>query len=63
MLTTIDLIFIGILFIILPIIALVHILPGKFEDNDKMIWSLVVIFIPVLGPILYFLIGRKHRIN
>ena len=47
---------------ILPIIALVDILTNKFEGNNKLIWVLVVIFVYMLGAILYFLIGRKQRL-
>jgi len=42
--------------------ALVDILKGKFEGNTKLIWILVILFLPILGPILYFLIGRKQKI-
>lgn len=27
--------------------------------NDKIVWILIVIFLPFLGTILWFLIGRK----
>lgn len=28
-------------------------------QNDKIVWVLIVIFLPFLGTILWFLIGRK----
>ncbi len=28
-------------------------------NNDKIVWVLIVIFLPFLGTILWFLIGRK----
>jgi len=43
--------------------ALVDILKNLFESNDKIIWILVVLFIPVIGAILYMLIGRKRKLN
>ncbi|MBC7350097.1 MAG: PLDc_N domain-containing protein [Candidatus Aminicenantes bacterium] len=56
-----------ILFLILPlplfIIALVDILRNDFPGQEKIVWLLVVIFLPLLGPILYFIIGRKKRIK
>jgi len=49
--------------LLLPLIALISILRNSFEGNDKLIWVLVVLLLPVLGPILYFLIGRNKRIR
>lgn len=49
--------------IIPTIIALVDILKNKFEGNDKIIWVLVVLFLNLLGAILYFTIGRKQKIK
>jgi hypothetical protein len=46
------------------IIALVDILRSDFKDsNEKLIWVLLVIFLPFLGSILYFVIGRSRKIN
>ena len=49
--------------IIPTIIALVDILRNKFEDNNKIVWVLVVLFFNLIGAILYFIIGRKQRIK
>jgi hypothetical protein len=55
------------LFFLLPVIlwisALIDILKSNFQDNNKLIWVLVVIFLPVIGAILYFVIGKKHKIT
>ncbi|MEX1384273.1 PLD nuclease N-terminal domain-containing protein [Lutibacter sp.] len=48
--------------IIPTLIALVDILRNKFEDNNKIVWVLVVLFFNLIGAILYFIIGRKQRI-
>lgn len=46
----------------LPLFALVDILRSDFrKSSDKIVWLLVVIFIPILGWILYFSIGRKQK--
>jgi len=45
-------------------LALVDILRHQFKGNyEKLIWVLVVLFLPILGSILYFVIGRSHRIK
>lgn len=54
------------LFVLLPIIlwvwALVDCLKSEFQGSNKLIWIIVIIFLPVLGPILYFLVGRSQRL-
>ena len=38
---------------------LVHSITNKgLGDGEKIAWVLVIVFLPVLGCILYFLIGR-----
>lgn len=33
------------------------------SDTDKLIWILIVILVPFLGTILWFLVGRGKRIS
>lgn len=42
--------------------CVIDVLRNSFNGNDKLIWILVLIFVPILGPFLYFFIGRKKRI-
>ena len=56
-------VFIFLFILLLPIIALIDILRSNFEQNDKLIWVIIIIFIPILGSILYFLIGTKKKLN
>ncbi|WP_322550930.1 PLD nuclease N-terminal domain-containing protein [Flavobacterium psychraquaticum] len=44
------------------VFCLIDILKSNFEGNDKLIWTLVILFLPVLGALLYFVIGRKKRL-
>lgn len=35
--------------------------PGRRVKGDsKVVWALVIIFINLIGPILYFLVGREE---
>ena len=53
-----------ILFIFLiPLLALLNVLMSDFQGNEKIMWVLIIIFLPFLGSLLYFLIGRDKRIN
>ena len=51
--------FCGTLVIILDIVALVDVLGDDARSTgNKVIWSLLIVFMPVLGVILYFLFGK-----
>ena len=42
---------------------LIHALTNKrLSDGEKIAWVLVVIFLPFLGSILYFFIGRPKAV-
>lgn len=49
----------GLIVLILDIIALVSILGGRGSVGYKLLWTLIVLLLPVIGMILYFLIGKK----
>jgi hypothetical protein len=50
---------ISIAFFLFWLWMLIHAITNKgLSDMEKIVWVLVVIFLPVLGPILYFFIGR-----
>lgn len=48
---------------VLPIIALVDIVNNNFKGDNKVIWILVVLFLPFFGAISYFIIGKKQKIT
>ncbi|WP_297044061.1 PLD nuclease N-terminal domain-containing protein [Thermoflavifilum sp.] len=53
----------GLLTLILWIWALVDIIKSRFNsDTTKIIWIVVVILLPLLGSILYLIIGRSQRV-
>ena len=38
---------------------LVHAITNKgLDDTEKIVWVLVIIFLPFIGSIIYFLLGR-----
>jgi len=60
--------FILLLFYAVPLLivlsALIDVLRNEFDPHhNKIIWVLVIIFIPVIGSILYWIIGRNQRLN
>jgi hypothetical protein len=50
---------IGLIILVLDIIAFIDILGGRGSAQHKLLWFLVVFFLPVLGMILYFVIGKN----
>ena len=49
----------GLLLLILDIYAIYQVLMGRGDPGMKLVWILVILFLPLLGPILYFVIGAK----
>ena len=50
---------IGLLIIIVDAIIVLEILRSNKDMEKKVLWIIAVVFLPVLGPVLYYLIGRK----
>jgi hypothetical protein len=55
--------FVLIFVLLLPLIAIISVLRNDFQGNDKIIWVLIILFLPFLGAILYFMIGKNRRIK
>lgn len=48
--------------IILGVTSLVHVLKHpNYKFGNKIIWSLVVMFINIIGPTIYFMFGRAEE--
>ena len=49
---------------LLPLIALINIVKSEFKgSNDKLIWVLVVLLLPILGSLIYFIIGSSQKVD
>lgn len=50
-----------ILQLILLIVAIVHLVKNdRLNQTNKIIWALVIVFVNLIGPILYLIFGRKE---
>lgn len=45
--------------IVLDVIVILDILKSNKDTEKRILWIIAVIFLPILGPILYLVIGRK----
>jgi hypothetical protein len=52
---------ISLVILVLDIIALVSLLQSGADTPNKILWALLIILLPVLGMILYFLMGPGRR--
>ena len=50
---------IGLLVLVLDVIAILNIIQSGLEPVMKLVWVLIVLVLPVIGMILWFLIGAK----
>ena len=49
---------------ILWIIALVDVLKSDFSDStNKLIWVIVIFLFPLVGALIYFIMGTKQKIQ
>jgi hypothetical protein len=49
---------------LLPLYCIIDIIRSDFKDSTtKLLWALVVIFIGLIGPILYLTIGRQSKVR
>ena len=46
--------------VILMIAALVSCMRQEETNGPKWLWVLIILFVNILGPILYFVMGRKN---
>lgn len=33
---------------------------ARVRGGNKIVWALIVIFVNIIGPVLYFLVGREE---
>ena len=52
---------IGLVILVLDVIALVSLLQSGADTATKILWTLLIILLPVVGMILYFLMGPGRR--
>lgn len=51
----------GIVIVVLDVIALISILFGRGTVGHKLLWTVAVLIFPVVGMILYYVLGRTPQ--
>lgn len=49
---------ISVIILIIDIIAIVDIVKSNKSTGKKVLWIIAVLVLPVLGPLLYYFVGR-----
>ncbi|MBO0958332.1 PLDc_N domain-containing protein [Neobacillus sp. MM2021_6] len=47
--------------LILLIVAIIDLVKIEKTNGPKWLWALIILFINIIGPILYFVIGRRSH--
>ena len=47
--------------LILLIIALIDLIRIEKTNGPKWVWALVIVVINIIGPIVYFIFGRRNQ--
>jgi len=51
----------GLVVLILDIVAIVSLLKSSADTGTKVLWLLLIVLLPLIGMILYFLMGPGRR--
>lgn len=46
--------------VILIIVALFDLTKAENVNGPKWMWGLIIVFINIIGPVIYFIIGRRE---
>lgn len=52
---------IGLVVLVLDILAIVDIIRRPMDTGMKILWVILIIWLPVVGLILYYLLGRGKQ--
>ncbi len=50
---------ISLIILVIDVIVILDIIRSNKDPEKKVLWIIAVIFLPILGPILYYFIGKK----
>ncbi len=49
----------GLVVLVLDIVAIVDALKSSMDTGKKALWIILILILPVVGMVLYFLLGKK----
>jgi hypothetical protein len=52
----------GLVVLVLDVIAIIDVLKSGADTGKKVLWVLLIVLLPVIGMVLYFVIGKKKTV-
>lgn len=49
----------GLIILVLDIIAIIDIIKGGLTGGKKVLWIVLIVLLPLIGLVLYYLLGKK----
>lgn len=49
----------GLVVLVLDVLAIINVVKSSFPTGKKILWIALIVLLPVIGLILYYLLGRK----
>jgi hypothetical protein len=49
---------ISLLILVIDILVIIDIVKSNKDTEKKILWIIAVVFLPILGPILWYVVGR-----
>ncbi|MEK3951948.1 Phospholipase_D-nuclease N-terminal [Psychrobacillus psychrotolerans] len=46
--------------LLLVVVALIDLVRVKSTNGPKWMWALIIVFINIIGPVVYFILGRRN---
>ncbi|MFO1444773.1 PLDc_N domain-containing protein [Bacillus sp. Bva_UNVM-123] len=46
---------------ILMVVALIDLIRNEKTNGPKLLWVFAILFISIIGPVLYFIVGRRSH--
>jgi hypothetical protein len=50
----------GLVVLVLDVIAIIDVLKSSMATEKKVLWIILILVLPFVGMVLYFLIGKKQ---
>ena len=49
----------GLIVFVLDVITIIDCIKRNMDTNKKILWCILIILLPIIGLVLYFLLGRS----
>ncbi len=49
----------GLVILVLDVLAIINVFKSSLPTGKKVLWIVLILLLPVIGLILYWLLGRK----